>query len=79
MVLGIDFNKERDTGKLKENPKSPMIKLMGYSKYLCPKCNANLKEAENKDLICLNGCHMPKAMKKRMDRLFISRNGKTGE
>lgn len=63
-MLGIDFNIEKEKGKLKEDYRfyKSIWQRLGYTRFLCPKCNAHLKEAENGDLICLNGCHMPKEM-----------------
>jgi len=66
-MFGIDFNEERDKGLLKIDKefKKGLMRNMGFSKYLCPVCNAHLKDCPNGDLICLNTCHLPKQWQKR--------------
>lgn len=67
-MMGIDFNKEGENGELKvgKDFEGSIWQRLGYTKYLCPKCPAYLKKADNGDLICLNGCHMSEGMRCRM-------------
>lgn len=47
------------------NFKDSIFEKLGLSEYLCPECDAHLKESGN-ELICLNACHLPKHIQKRM-------------
>ena len=49
--------------------KGSIFEKLGLSEYLCPECDAHLKESES-DLICLNACHLPKHMQKRMSEMM---------
>lgn len=64
MVFGICFDIEKDNLKVDENFHNSIWATMGYTKYLCPKCNNHLKDSGG-ELICLNGCHMPEQWQKR--------------
>jgi hypothetical protein len=59
-----------DKEKLKKAPANEFMKTMGFSEYLCPKCGANLKEASDGDLICLNACHLSSDMQVRFVALM---------
>ena len=59
----LGFNK--DEVRKDSNFKDSIFEKVGLSEYLCPECNAHLKESSG-DLICLNACHLPKHWQKRM-------------
>lgn len=69
-MLGIDFNRERTNGELKKDEKfkNSIWKKLGYTNYFCPKCSAHLREANNGDIICLNGCHMTEEMRSEFSK-----------
>ena len=69
-MFGIDFNKEREQHELEIDKHYKENSLMGkiFSKYLCPKCNAHLKECDNGDIICLNSCHLSESSRKRLQK-----------
>jgi len=53
------FGFKKEDCKIDENFKDSGLKLVGLSEYLCPNCNAHLRD-NNGELICLNACHLPK-------------------
>jgi hypothetical protein len=69
-MLGIDFNEEKNNGKLKkdEHFKGSFTEKLGFSEFICPECKAHLKDVDG-DLICLNGCHMPKQWQDRFTKI----------
>jgi len=58
MVFGICFDVKRDNLKEDKEFEGSIWQKLAYSKYICPKCKAHLKESMG-ELICLNGCHLP--------------------
>ena len=64
MAFRICFDVEKDHLKVDERFKGSIWEQLEYSKYLCPECGTHLKESIG-ELICLNGCHMPKQWQKR--------------
>lgn len=79
-MLGIDFNKEKKEGTLKveKDFKGGIWEQLGYTHYICPECAAHLKEADNGDLICLNGCHMTERMRNNFSQMMkaVAERGK---
>jgi len=65
--------------ELRKDPdfKGSAHELLGLSEYLCPECNAHLKKSGS-GFICLNACHLPKHMQKRMHDLMKSVVAKRG-
>jgi len=51
------------------NFKGSIFERLGFSEYLCPECNAHLKKSGG-EYICLNSCHLPKHMQKRMSDMM---------
>lgn len=60
----ISFDVKKDNLKEDKDFENSIWKQLEYSKYLCPTCNAHLKESMG-SLICLNGCHLPEHWQKR--------------
>lgn len=67
----VGFDIEKDNLKEAVDFKDSIFEKMGLSKYLCPKCGANLKESYG-ELICLNACHLSEQSQRRFSRLISS-------
>jgi hypothetical protein len=52
------FGFKKEDMKTDEKFKGSIFDKVGMSPYLCPSCEAHLKETDG-ELICLNGCHLP--------------------